>query len=76
MRTLSLLILLLSTGCAQTTSENAQSLFDRLAFGEGESGCVRLDATIDLNPAVIVTSNASIIYKKSKPDANGVAPEC
>lgn len=60
------------TGCA-TPEQNARTMLDRLEFDEGEVGCVELRATVDLNPIPMITSNASLILKKSK-GAN--APEC
>jgi hypothetical protein len=63
------------TGCA-STQDNAKSLVDRLEFGENEAGCVEIRATVDLNPVPMITSNASVIYKKSKPLPQQPAPEC
>jgi len=68
MKTLALISLLLLTSCA-STQDNAQSLLDRLEFGDDEFGCLTLDATIDLNPLPLITSNARMVYKKVKGDS-------
>lgn len=72
MKALTLLCLVLLTGC-QSTDQNARTLLDRIEFGEDEIGCVDLRATIDLNPLPMFTSNASLILKKTKGDN---PPEC
>ena len=63
---LTLSILLVS---CTSTQENAQTLLDRLEFGEDEQGCVTLEAQIDLNPLPLITSNARMVYKKVKGDS-------
>jgi len=64
--------LLALTSCA-TPDQNARTLLDRIEFDDDEIGCVDLRAVVDLNPIPMVTSNASIILKKSKGEN---APEC
>lgn len=72
MKTFILISVLLLSGCA-TPDQNARSILDRLEFDEDEIGCVDLRATIDLNPIPLITTNASLILKKSKGED---APEC
>lgn len=59
-------------GCA-TQDEEARSLLDRLEFDEDETGCIRLDGTIDLNPLPLFKTNANLTLKKQKGDN---PPEC
>lgn len=59
---------ILLVSCA-STQENAQTLLDRLEFGEDEVGCLTIDAMIDLNPLPLLTSNARLVYKKVKGDS-------
>ena len=70
MKLLSLIIILLSFSGCSSTEANAKALLDRLEFGEDEEGCIRLEAQIDLNPFPLVTSNASLTYKKQKGTSN------
>lgn len=63
------------TSCA-SSSENAKTLIDRLEFNPDESGCIDIRAQVDLNPAPIFSSNATVIYKKSKSVEGFSPPEC
>lgn len=67
-----IILVSLLTSCA-TPDQNARTLLDRLEFEGDEIGCVDLRATIDLNPIPMITSNASLILKKSK---GTNPPEC
>lgn len=70
MRYLALLALL--TGCT-SSGEGVKMLIDQLEFYEGDRGCVEIRANIDLNPIPLVSTNASVIYKKDTGDG---APTC
>lgn len=70
---LSLVAVVFGLAACASPQENARSLLDRLEIDDGETGCVDLRAVVDLNPAPFLTSNASLILKKSKGED---APEC
>ena len=70
-----LIIAITLTSCA-TSTENAKTLVDRLEFKPDESGCIDIRAQVDLNPAPIFSSNATVIYKKSKSVEGFAPPEC
>jgi len=69
MKLIALLTLLLFTSCA-STQDNAQSLLDRLEFGDDEQGCVTLEGNFDINPIPLITTNVRLVYKKVKGDSN------
>jgi len=68
MKIISLLTLLILTSCA-STQDNAQSLLDRLEFGDDEQGCVTLEGNFDINPIPLITTNVRLVYKKVKGDS-------
>lgn len=73
MKILLILALILYLPSCISSGDAAKALIDQLEFGEGEHGCVRLHASIDLNPLPLIVSNATLDYRKSTgPDA----PEC
>ena len=72
MRILPIGLLMVLGGC-QSTGESAQALIEQLQFYEGDQGCVRLQAEIDLNPLPLVTTNAQMVYKKNTGEG---APDC
>jgi len=73
MKTVALLSLLVLTASCSSTSDTAKTLIEQLQFYEGDEGCIRLQAEIDLNPVPFITTNAQLIYKKSTGEG---APDC
>jgi len=73
MKPLALLPILLSIASCSSTGETAKTLIEQLQFEEGEEGCIRLQAEIDLNPVPFITTNAQLIYKKSTGEGS---PDC
>lgn len=73
MRKLILMALLAFLAACSSTGENAQGLVQQLEFEEGEEGCVRIQAQVDLNPVPLVSSNAQLTYVKRTSEA---APDC
>lgn len=64
-----LALLFLLTSCGASSVASLEKALDRLDFDDDEQGCLRLEATFDLNPIPLVTSNAEIMYKKQKGDS-------
>lgn len=62
-------ILLFLTSCGASSVASMEKLLDRLEFEDDEQGCVRLEATLDLNPIPLVNSTAKVMYKKQKGDS-------
>lgn len=60
------------SGCA-TPQDNAKTLLDRIEWEDDEQGCMELRATVDLSGNPFITTNGSLILKKSKGD---MPPEC
>lgn len=60
------LVLLVFLASCSGTDQSVKNLLDRLEFDEDESGCLRLTANVDLNPIPLITSNATLVYKKQK----------
>jgi len=65
-------ISILLASCVNS-GEAAKNLIDQLQFYEGDEGCIRLHATLDLNPLPLITSTATLDYRKSTGEG---APEC
>lgn len=57
---------LLLTSCLSNSPERMKALLEQLEFGEGETGCVTLAGSIDLNPIPMFTTAANLVYKKEK----------
>jgi len=68
MKLIALLTIISLTSCA-STQDNAQSLLDRLEFGDDEQGCVTLEGNFDINPIPLLTTNVRLVYKKVKGDS-------
>ena len=71
MKALILLSLLMVSGCA--SNPDAPTLFDRLEFGEGETGCFRLTGTLDVGGNPFTSTNVAVSLVKRKGDDS---PDC
>ena len=67
-----MIILFALTGCS-TNPDRLNALLDRLEFEEDEQGCVRLHGNVDLNPWPMVSTAATLDYRKVK---GPEAPQC
>lgn len=67
---LAVLILNSCAGAGATASD----ILDRLEFDCGETGTVELTTNLDLNPAPLISSNTTLIYKKQKEKAETNCP--
>lgn len=64
-------VLILLGGCA--SSPDTRTLFDRLEFGEDETGCFHVTGTLDVSASIWASSNVAVNLVKKKGDE---APDC
>jgi hypothetical protein len=53
--------------------EDVNELLQALQFDDDETGCVRIDGAVDLDPGLVGSASMNVTYKKEKGDN---APDC